>query len=128
VQKIVLMILFSFTVVACVTPYQSGLLGWNYATKVSENIYDINVTVNGFTSSSVAREYASLKSAETALEEGNTHYRLIKGVIESGGSTPGYRINAKIEIGSPKDLEDSENRDWEDAQEIYDRLAPKYIK
>lgn len=125
--KILFFIASLFVFVACSTPYQSSPLGWTYSEKVGENIYDVNTRVNGMTSESKARDYVKLKSAETTLENNSTHYRLIKGVVETGGPTPGVRIYSKIEIASPDKEQLKREDDWVEAQKVYNLLAPKYI-
>ncbi len=129
----ILFVLSLLGLTACQTTYSSDLLGYTTAEYVSENVYDITSQGNGLTPGKTIRDFVMLKSAETALDNGKTHFTIIKGTIANGwngyvtaGTISATHMEVKIEIGDASLVKSAET-DGEkvyDARLLYNKLAP----
>jgi hypothetical protein len=64
----------------CSTPYQeNGFTGGVTAVRVSADVWRIEASGNGYTSSATIQDYALLKSAETTKAAGGTHFVVVDG-------------------------------------------------
>lgn len=87
---------------SCNTPYQE--LKWNggvSAQPVATNIYRVVARGNGYTNSSTIQDYVLLKSAETTLMKGGTHFAILG--VEDATSKSWYSTPTTVQtnvIGS----------------------------
>ena len=64
-----------FVVTGCATPYQSqGFRGGFDETRLQPNVFRVSFVGNAQTSAQTASDYALLRAAELALENGFTHF------------------------------------------------------
>jgi len=84
---------------ACATPYQKREIRGGYGYEdvhIKDNIYYVNVQVNGFTGMDTAREYFNRRAKEVCLENGYQDYQISQGkdtstapiIVDSGGTLP----------------------------------------
>jgi hypothetical protein len=65
---------------ACSTTYsEMGVGGGVTASPVTNDVYRISSRGNGFTDATTIQDYSLLKSAETALTSGKTHFVILSG-------------------------------------------------
>lgn len=66
------------TLAACATSYQaSGLTGGFEEIQLSPNVFQVRFQGNGYTQPERAADFALLRSAEVALENGFTHFAIV---------------------------------------------------
>lgn len=62
----------------CATPYQEmGFSGGVSAQQMTANTFRISARGNGYTNSTSVQDYLMLKSAETTVQQGGTHFLVI---------------------------------------------------
>jgi uncharacterized protein (UPF0333 family) len=77
-KTLLFLLSFTFLVQGCATGYQkSGMAGGYTETRLGENIFMVNFRGNGFTSSEKASDFALLRSAELALENGYSYFEIV---------------------------------------------------
>lgn len=70
--------LFAFVITGCASPYQPEGFGGGFSeTQLDTNVFRISFRGNGLTSTDRAEELALLRSAETTLNNGFTHFALV---------------------------------------------------
>ena len=146
-------------VVSCATSYQPrGMTGGYEDTQLGEHLWRVTVNGNGYTSSSVVRDYALLRASELTLEKGYKYFYVSSdnnaqqnSVATVGGNssrTTGNidsfgNFNANTYYSTPTNIPITKfgnelvfvmlNKKSDiyfvyDAQFIYDSLSAKYIK
>ena len=77
-KTLLTLILCTFLVQGCATGYQkNGMSGGYTETRLGENIFMVTFRGNGFTSSEKASDFALLRSAELALENGYSYFEIV---------------------------------------------------
>lgn len=80
----IFLIFLSVAVVGCATRYQSeGFSGGFTHTQLAPNMFDVNFSGNGFTSSQRASDFALLRAAELTIGAGYSYF----GIMASGTET-----------------------------------------
>jgi len=75
--KFILSLMFLFFVCACATPYvKSSPVGGYEETRLGKNIFKVTFSGNGYTSVSRAKDFAILRCAEVALENGYNFFAI----------------------------------------------------
>lgn len=65
-------------VAGCSTPYQStGLTGGYSQTQLAPDVFRVAFRGNGYTSGERAQDFAMLRAAELALQQGYTHFAVV---------------------------------------------------
>ena len=66
------------TLLGCATAYQKdGLMGGFSTTQIDENVFTVTFKGNAYTARDKANDYALLRSAEVALENGFTYFTIV---------------------------------------------------
>lgn len=82
--RLLLVLLSSILLAACATSYQpKGFSGGYVETQLGENIFQVSFLGNGYTRSQRASDFALLRSAEIATENGFRYFI----VVESGNDS-----------------------------------------
>jgi hypothetical protein len=77
-QKSIMTGILAVFLASCLTPYQPmGLTGGVSARQITSDTFQIVARGNGYTSSEKVRDFVLLKSAETAVSSGHTHFLII---------------------------------------------------
>ena len=72
---------------ACSTPYQEmGFSGGVSAQQMTSDTFRIQARGNGYTGSTAVQDYLMLKSAETTLQNGGTHFIVVDAANASNAS------------------------------------------
>lgn len=89
-----ILVLFIGFCVGCATPYQPvGLLGGFSDSQIQNDIFRVNFRGNGYTDLSTASDYALLRAAEIAIQNGFNYFIIIQdnsSIKTSIITTPGY--------------------------------------
>jgi hypothetical protein len=77
-KKNLIALLLAILVFSCATPYQNLSFNGGYSdTKLSKNIFSVRFNGNGFTDLNHAIDFALLRSAEIAIENGYNFFSII---------------------------------------------------
>ena len=75
-----LVLIATLLLASCATPYQpKGFAGGFSETQLSENVFRVTFTANGYSSRERAEDFALLRSADLALDHGFTHFAIVDG-------------------------------------------------
>jgi hypothetical protein len=86
--KFVSFLLVSVSLVACATTYQrEGFTGGFDETRLGENVFRVSFKGNGYTRAERATDFALLRSAEVATENGFRYFILVESERASSEST-----------------------------------------
>lgn len=71
-------VLLAVALTGCATPYQDlGALGGVSAAQTGKDTFRISARTNGFTDPAAAQDFVLMKAAETAQENGATHFAIV---------------------------------------------------
>lgn len=77
-RNLLVFVFASLLLSACATPYQrQGATGGFTETQLAENVFQVTFKGNGYTDRETAADYALLRSAELALENGFSYFALV---------------------------------------------------
>lgn len=82
---------------ACSTGYKSeGIAGGYSETQLSETVYRVNFSGNGYTSLEKSSDFMLLRAAEIGLEKGFTHFAVVENSegISTSYDAPDYNCSA----------------------------------
>jgi hypothetical protein len=69
----------TFRAAGCATPYQDmGFSGGVLAQQMTANTFRIVARGNGYTGTTTVQDYVMLKAAETAIQNGGTHFVIVE--------------------------------------------------
>ena len=116
----------------CATKYgEMGIFSGASAEKVSPDVYRVKARGNGYTTMASVRDFILLKSAETTLEAGGTHFTIAEAAdrtmtltYNSGAQIRYPTLEATMRIVRLKPGE-SAPRDALSARDIVQKLGPK---
>lgn len=92
-----LIALLSLFLVGCATGYQKNSFSGGYVdTQLAKDIFKVEFSGNGYTSSSKVKEYALRRSAELTIEQGYNHFVILDGNNSSSVYSSGTRSNGNI--------------------------------
>lgn len=91
-RRIITLSLVAIIASGCATPYQKdGYRGGFSETRLSENIFTVNFSGNGYTGTERSTDFSLLRSAEIALENGFKYFSVVDmaaAMEESSYTTP----------------------------------------
>lgn len=94
-----------FLISGCATSYQAkGAMGGFSSTQLAENVFDVKFSGNGFTSPEKASDFALLRSAELAIEQGYGYFAILdsqnwskdRSYTIPGSTTSSVNVNTSV--------------------------------